>query len=176
MSSWTTYIIKKGHHFCQWTWGHLLPFTIADVLNFNVIFGRGYSYQLPKEDQKDINKLYGLGWSLRGPNHGSFRIGWRWNLEDSKLELLWLAQRSVNNWHCGLICVVHPGEEIAIRIILSDRSYQIMYKRERDSFYTPVYLSKILIGNIPKLKYRCFPYFGGNQVAPSDVKILIREL
>lgn len=167
---WTKYVIKQGEHYCQFTFSRLMLVTKND-LSFDVIFSKGSDYSITTRDQDDINKLYGLGWGWRGPSYNSYRIGWRWNARNKTVDLFLFVQEQRSRWF-DLIGQVEIGEQSTIRMIVeSGKLFVYFYK---DNNYLKVSQYKFR-GKIGWLKYRCFPYFGGNQKAPNDVEILIKQ-
>lgn len=171
LQSWFIYTINKGSHYCHLTWNHLI-FTTNTYLTFSVIFNSGYDYVLTNTvDQFDINKLYGLGYGLRGPSYNSYRIGWRWNDKSKNIELFVFVQEQRSMWFDFLTNIL-PGEQVTVRMIIeSGVLITYLYQEGKETIITR-YKFRSKIG---WLKYRCLPFFGGNQVSPNDVKILIKE-
>lgn len=167
---WRDHIIKKGKHYQSWPWEHLL-LTTTDTLVFDVIFMKGYSYTLPKGNQKDINKLYGLAWGLKGPQFNSVRVGWKWNEDLNKIDLLMYVHDGSPNFYYTPLGSILPGEQVTLRFQI--RSKVVTISLERKSGNTSAVYS--YRSPIWKVKYRCLPYFGGECAAQNDVKILIKE-
>jgi len=116
------------------------------VFGWNIEFDSSAIYKtVDSVNQLDINKL--IGWSDCSASHldNSIRFGWRW-LNDS-LEIHWFKH------------------EYELTISTWD------YKLSVDGTYVHV------PRNCPEQyrRYQLYPYFGGNETAPHDIKIKIKK-
>tara|TARA_Y100001972_G_scaffold36863_1_gene45379 strand:- start:42 stop:578 length:537 start_codon:yes stop_codon:yes gene_type:complete len=157
-----TYTIKQGKHKSR----SAIKFTKSNTLSFQVIFDESAQYTSNDPiNQYDINKLYGL--SDCGDLHGesSIRIGWRW-LNDS-LELHWF--RHDGSFKFEKIKSVELNQIITCNIKFNDWEYEIDIDGTAVTIDRPCRRSR-------NVKYYLWPYFGGDETAPHDIKIKIKDL
>jgi hypothetical protein len=162
-ASFKEYLIPRGEHYA--TENGLKAVEVSE-LKFLVKFDSSAIYKTANaENQYDINKLYGF--ADNGTFHQEFsaRIGWRWS--DGALRLF---AYTYNN---GLrdskeLCAVPIGSEVHCAIKVSGESY--------------VFTVNDKVEMMPRLSttdkakgYQLYPYFGGDEVAPHEVRIWIRE-
>jgi hypothetical protein len=170
LKNWTPYIIKRGDHYTQTNFlARLLPYT-KNTLTFSVIFGRGSDYSIVGDNKFDINKLYGIGTSLKGPKHNSVRVGWRWSEFDQHIQLF-LYVRDKGRIFTEYMGGVRLGEQVTFTLSFKDRAELTWDKNNYRKASIPLSDKPLL-----PIYYRLFPYFGGDQKAPNDIKILIKEL
>ena len=158
-----TYIIKSGKHKSRTRY----KTTKTNCLQFQAIFDESavYTSQDPA-NQYDVNKLYGL--SDCGDNHteNSIRFGWRW-LNDS-LEILWFKHTN-NNFSFAKIKSIDFDDVIDFSIQFDNNYYYMSVGSDTVTIARPCNRSS-------NRKYFLWPYFGGNETAPHDIKILIKDL
>ena len=138
--------------------------TKSNYISFNVIFDSSAIYATDDpNNQYDVNKLYGI--SDCGCNHQqhSMRVGWRW-LNDS-LEILWFKHMH-GTFSFEKIKTISLNHSYDYSITLEDSTYLICVdgvctttKRSCEGTYRHYYL---------------YPYFGGDEKAPHDIKIKIK--
>jgi hypothetical protein len=157
------YIIAKGQHYCQ-------QLTIVPIaytkLDFVVKFDSSAVYTTTQPiNQYDINKLYGFS-DNNAPHHQfSARVGWRWS--DGALRLFaYTYNNSVVEE--TEISAVSIGEEHSCSITIDGPAYifsvdgkKLTMRRESTS---------ATAGG-----YKLFPYFGGDETAPHEITIRIKE-
>ena len=156
-----TYIIREGSH--RSTFG--FKRTWSDVVKFSCIFDNSAMYQTEDPvNQADINKLYGL--SDCGGNHmdASIRLGWRWY--DSELEIHWFRHVG-GQFSFGKISNVELNVPFDCEIIFEEENYIITVNGKT------VEVSRGC--GLAYNKYYLYPYFGGDEKAPHDIKIKIKE-
>ena len=155
-----TYIIKEGRH--RSTVAYNTSFDT--VFNWSIIFDSSAIYitQDPV-NQYAINKL--IGWSDCNSNHMdySIRFGWRW-LNDS-LEIHWFRHQH-GNFEFSKIKSVSLCEPHEYYLDFTDTEYSLCIDE------TCVYLDRTCPGTFKK--YKLYPYFGGQETAPHDIKIRIK--
>ena len=157
-----SYIIKKGEQSTQST----VKFRDTSKIRFEAVFDNSaiYTSTLPA-NQADINKLYGA--SDCGTNHhaNSARFGWRWY--NGRLEIH--AYTYLNGKrNTAYITSVKLGEPSAYELALEDNQYRFIVNGE--SIVLPRACTGITEG------YQLYPYFGGDELAPHDITIRIKEL
>lgn len=160
----THYIIKKGQHYCEQNYYHPIE---TDELKFAVLFDSSAIYRSTDPvNQYDINKLYGF--SDNGAQHHDFsaRFGWRWS--DGALRLFAYIYNNgvVSSKELGSIAI---GQEVICSIKASGSEYIFTLN---DQVITMPRQS-----TTPNAKgYLLYPYFGGDEVAPQDITIRIKNL
>lgn len=155
---YTIFKIKKGNHKSS----SKLEFTDKKEFTFKVQFNESAIYDLnDPENQWDVNKLIGISdGALHQKN--SARFGWRW--VDNNLEILAYTHYK-GNFYFKKITNVEIGKEYDCILLLNDNytfiCNDITITMPRDM-------------NIKTNNYYLWPYFGGNLVAPQDIKIKIK--
>ena len=116
-------------------------------------------------NQRDVNKLWGV--SDCGTNHmdNSIRFGWRW-LNDS-LEILWFKHLN-GDFDFGVITTVELNEVNYLELEITDSMYVMRVNDEVR------HLSRYCSNDYKR--YYLNPYFGGDETAPHDIKIKIKEI
>jgi hypothetical protein len=139
---------------------------------WNVKFTDSCRYDLGNTDQYDINKLCGIGY-LPGHHKDSARFGWRY----------WADRKAIELW---AYCYVNGRREIKqICFCEIGKVYRIRLQVLAQSYYFDVYEPDLITSSgivtvehyhSKKFKYRLGTFFGGNQVAPHDIKIELEKL
>lgn len=158
------YTIAKGQQYCD-------PNTLKSVqtseMKFVVKFDSSaiYTTVLP-ENQYDINKLFGFSDNSAEHQEYSARFGWRWS--DGALRLFaYTYNNSVRtSQELGIVPI---GPEINCSIKVDGSSY--------------IFSLEGKLTTMPRLSttaqahgYQLYPYFGGNEVAPHNITIWIRQV
>lgn len=135
-------------------------------LRFIVRFDSSARYRtVDPVNQQDINKLYGFADNDKPHHHFSARIGWRWF--DEKLELHgYVYNDSVRS--SKVITTVPLLKDVDCSIKVDARQY--VFTVDGDTATLPRTAS-----SPGALGYRLFPYFGGDETAPQDIRIRIKE-
>jgi hypothetical protein len=158
------YTIKEGQQYCDKN--NYVPVNITE-LKFKVRFDSSAIYTtVAASNQADINKLYGFSDNNALHHDFSARFGWRWY--NNNLEIFGYIY---NN---GVVSF----QKIGNASIGKEETYSIKIL-EGTYFFT---LGNTSI-NMPRasttstgMGYKLYPYFGGDELAPHDVKIWIEEL
>ena len=157
------YNIATGDHYCDKS--SVTPVTLSAML-FKVQFDSSAIYtSVDPVNQYDINKLYGFT-EGQDPHVNSARIGWAFN--DGKLRLYAYAYNNQQRLSQE-IGTVNIGETINCAIKLDSLNY-IFNVNEKQ-----VKLSRAQAG-VTANGYRLFPYFGGDEVAPHPIRIMIKDM
>lgn len=157
------YIIPKGAQFSQQNTPTLVN---EDSLVFEVIFDSSAIYTtVEPENQADINKLFGFSDCSTLHHENSARFGWRYY--QNKLELLaycysnaTLAFKSVSS--------IQINKKYTCTIVAKATEY-IFYLEGKN----PISMQR---GCSEGFQFRLYPYFGGTEVAPQEVSILIKKI
>lgn len=175
----TPYLIKKGWHYSV----NLLslfqsPIKLALVKEkfFNhaitFMFGSGCT-----QVADQINKLYGLtlGWNV---HKNSVRVGWKWDADFQKINLYayyylnglrkWVYICSVNQFEEYDASIVNAADEAEIKVLIYDKNSFLIGGT--------VIFFRHFCKNVPIIKWKLFPYFGGKEKAKQDVKIYLKEM
>jgi hypothetical protein len=162
-AQYSAFVIQQGaHHADQ---NPVKPVTTSEM-KFMVKFDSSAVYQtvLP-ENQYAINKLWGFSEGI--DNHvNSARIGWSWT--DNALRLYgYVYVHGI--LHSQEITSVAVGAEISCSI-----------KPQEDRYLFSINASTVSLPRGPSgaqaIGYQQYPYFGGNEVAPHVITILIKSL
>ena len=158
-----TYLIPKGQHSAK---SRALKVAKKSRIRFEASFDNSAIYTTSNSNnQGDINKLYGI--SDCGSEHqtNSARFGWRWY--KGRLEI---HAYTYNNKvrQSELIGTVEPGQQATYELRLEDKQYVFLLNDKK------VTLPRGCTGE--SNGYQLYPYFGGDETAPHDIKITIREL
>jgi hypothetical protein len=158
------YVIAQGAHETT------DPFVYQTIqtLTFKAKFDSSAIYKtVDSTNQFDTNKLYGFSDCGTFHQTNSARFGWRW--VNGNLEIM--AYCYINGIRPEAVCV----DTVALNAV---NTYKLEFKSDRyifsvnDSNRVEVLKSC----NYSGLRYKLYPYFGGNEVAPHEIKIWIEEL
>lgn len=162
-SSFVHYRIPRGEHYSEQT-------SYAKVeykeLKFTVRFDSSAIYTtMNPANQYDINKLYGFSDNDAQHHEFSARIGWRWS--EGNLRLFGYVY---NNGLTGYeeITAINIGSEHECSIKIAESSYIFSVN------HNTIAMSRTSKGTVAK-GYKLFPYFGGDETAPHDIHIWIKE-
>ena len=155
------YTIKKGKHRS----GYRFSQTKSNLIEFSVMFDESAQYTTKDPvNQYDINKLYGLSDCRSNHMENSIRFGWRWI--DDKLQLLWFKHEHGKFLYGPL------------RFIEINQTYECSLEITEDNYILGVndgyvFIDRPCIKNYKR--YYLYPYFGGDETAPHDIVIRIKE-
>lgn len=162
-SGFVQYVIPKGEHYANGN--NYKPVDLTEM-RFTVRFDSSCIYQaIIPENQLDINKLYGF--SDNGALHQAYsaRFGWRWSGGALRL-FAYTYNNSVRD--SKEIGVVPIGKELHCAIQIVKNTY--VFSLDEQSVSMPRQ------STTPTAKgYQLYPYFGGDEVAPHEVRIWIKE-
>ena len=158
----TTYRIKAGEHS---TTNPFKQFS-KNRIRFEVKFDSSAVYQtLDPNNQADINKLYGMSDCRAQHQVSSARFGWRWY--QNQLELHAYSYRNRQR-QSTFVAAIPLNQWTTCELILTDQQY--IYRVAGQQVEQPRGCSGTGVG------YQLYPYFGGDETAPHDIRIQIREL
>ena len=154
------FTIKENRHRSTTTY----KTTKSNYITFKAIFDSSAIYTTDDpNNQYDVNKLYGISDCGCDHQYYSMRLGWRW-LNDS-LEILWFKHMH-GHFTFEKLKTINLNQSYDYTITLEDSSYIICVDgicdtttRGCDDVYRHYYL---------------YPYFGGDEKAPHDIKIRIK--
>jgi len=157
------YTIPEGEHYAD---RHKRIET--DNYKFQVHFDNSAIYTLPDADQHDINKLTGFSDNRSHHQRFSARFGWRYSDDELRLfayvynDGLWVEEE---------ISIIKMNETYTCGIFV-DKDQYIFYIEELEKDVSMPRAATTAKGQ----GYRLYPYFGGNNVAPHDIKIWLKYL
>lgn len=158
------YTIKQGQHYATDK-----AYKIVDLteLKFLVRFDSSAIYQTGTEvNQYDINKLYGFSDNNADHHQYSARIGWAWNNNALRLYAYTYSEGKISKSELGAIAI---GAETKCSIKVAGNYYDFEMNGR--------HLSMPRGSSTSSAKgYMLYPYFGGDETAPHDVSIWIRNL
>lgn len=161
--SFKQYTIPKGGHYARES---SIQAVETGGLKFVVRFDSSAVYRTADpENQYDINKLYGF--SDNGQQHQQFsaRFGWRWSDEALRLFAYTYNNGERNEQELGVVPI---GAEVRCAIRAEGSRYTFSLNGTTATMPRR--------STTEKAKgYRLYPYFGGNEPAPHDVRVWIRE-
>jgi hypothetical protein len=126
------------------------------------MFKEYHIYDYTVKDGDDINKLYGI--TSTKIHENSARIGWRYIGNDSFEVFAYYYVQGVRDWE--LLTTVKVDQLVYYMVDVSNNEYTFEANNEVYS----VYDTKNIMAS------RAFPYFGGNNTAPSTMYFKIAEL
>ncbi|HEX6334995.1 MAG TPA: hypothetical protein VFZ78_12260 [Flavisolibacter sp.] len=161
--AFTRYLIRQGNHYSEQSIYRAID---TDEMKFTVRFDSSAIYtSASSENQYDINKLFGF--SDNGSDHHRFsaRIGWRWS--DHALRLFAYV------YNDGVV----TSKEIGAIPLGTDISCSIQVRPDGYRFYVNDMMQTVnRLAATPRAQgYQLYPYFGGDEAAPHDISIWIRE-
>lgn len=158
------YIIATGEQYCDKN-----KFTPIETtrLAYRVKFDSSAIYQSSSAgNQYDINKLFGFS-DNKAPHHQySARFGWRWS--DQALHIF------AYTYNAG----TRAFKEIGTVSVGVENNYEILV--DGDEYIFSLNDKKVSMeraSTTPAAKgYRLFPYFGGDEKAPHEIVIWMKEI
>jgi hypothetical protein len=163
-SEYVEYVIPKGQHYAA---GNNFRVLEKKSLAFKVRFDSSCIYKLSNASNAgDINKLYGF--SDCGANHqvNSARFGWVWNGSVIELYAYCYGESKRSSKLLGTVGI---GREIELGLAVESGKYVFMVNGFNE------YIQRSCNDDTSE-SYQLFPYFGGDEVAPHDVRIFIKDL
>jgi hypothetical protein len=139
----------------------------ASEMNFTVKFDQTAVYQTKlTENQGDINKLYGFSDNNQEHHQNSARFGWRWY--NNKLEILaYVYNNSVMSYkYLGTVAI---GTEANCRIKVAGNQYVFTLNGTQTTM-PRASATELGVG------YQLYPYFGGDELAPHDIHVWVKNL
>ena len=159
----TEYIIHQGQQYCDKN-----DFKAVQVseMTFTVKFDSTAIYGTQSaENQYDINKLYGFADNNTDHHQFSARFGWRWSDGALRLFAYVYNEGTVNSKELTTV-PIGPAINCAIKVAGSLYLFTVNGVTE-----AMPRLSTTAKGS----GYQLYPYFGGDEAAPHDIHIWIKD-
>jgi len=160
------YFIGKGKHYANDD-STTLVIVNTNEQKFAVKFDSSAIYQtVLLSNQADINKLYGFSDNQAFHQQFSARFGWNWL--NNGLHL-WAYDYNNSNREYKDLGAVAIGKEIICSIKVAGDTY-VFAVDGKETVMPRAATTATGYG------YKLFPYFGGDETAPHDITIFIKEL
>lgn len=158
------YTIQKGNQYCD---GNSYKAVEITELKFVARFDSTAIYETTSpENQYDINKLYGFSDNNADHHQYSARFGWRWSGEALHLFAYIYNNGVVTSKELTTASI---GAEINCSIKVTPTNY--------------LFTVNGITTQLPRMAtsergkgYQLYPYFGGDEVAPHEINIWIKNL
>ena len=163
-TQFTKYTISQGQNYCD---GNIFTATSYSQLNFMAKFDSTAIYSnVNPGNQLDINKLYGFSDNNSTHQQFSARFGWRWS--ENALRLFGYVYNNGirDSKELGIVSI---GAENNCSIKVNPKSYVFTLNGKIDSL--PRTSTTLKASG-----YKLYPYFGGDETAPHNIYIWIKEL
>ncbi|MFD1140633.1 hypothetical protein ACFQ4C_05925 [Larkinella insperata] len=158
------YRIKAGEHSSDKS---KLSYTAKTTLSFSVTFDNSAIYtSKTAENQYDINKLYGFSDCGAQHNTASARFGWNWRDNAVHIHAYCYRNGERITEELGTVALNQPND---YQISIVGGNYVFTFQGKETVIArgcTTVKSNK---------RYRLYPYFGGDEVAPHAITISITE-
>jgi hypothetical protein len=159
------YIIPKGAHYAT---ENSYQVVNKSEMHFQAQFDSSCIYtSVDSKNKGDINKLYGFSDCGTQHQENSARVGWVWNGKNIELYAYCYANSIRSSKLLGTVALGTPCE-------LTMRPELGQYRFELKG--APVIFMKRNCSTSGISGYQLYPYFGGDETAPHDVHIYIKEL
>ena len=163
-TTFTNYTIRQGQQFCEQSTFSLVEYA---ELKFVVKFDSSAIYTtINPFNQYDINKLYGFSDNDSDHQKFSARFGWRWSNKALRI-FAYVYNEGILVWK--ELGKVEIGQENTCSVRVLEQRYVFSLNKISDTLHRSSTTSS-------GVGYKLFPYFGGNEVAPHDIHIKIKEL
>ena len=157
------YTIKKDNHRST----NKIKTTKTNYLPFLVTFDESAIYTtVDPINQYDVNKLYGLSDCKSLHTANSIRLGWR--CVNNGLQILWFKHED-GEFSFDFLKEIEINKTYEAFILINDDNYIIGFD---DEFAT---VPRKCDNKTDNLKYYLWPYFGGDETAPHNIIIKIRD-
>ena len=157
------YTIPAGHQYCDQS--TYIPIDFSE-LKFTARFDSSAIYHtLDPINQFDINKLYGFSDNNSGHHSYSARFGWRWSQNALRLFGYTYNNGVRESKELGIVKI---GVENNCSIKIAMHQYYFTLNGITDSMERSSTTGKAL-------GYKLYPYFGGDELAPHEINIWIKE-
>lgn len=158
------YTIKEGEQYCDKS--NYLSVNYSE-LAFRVKFDSSAIYSTTDPaNQKDINKLFGFSDNNAAHHDYSARFGWRWSNNAVRLFAYTYNKSLVSIKELGTVAI---GSENECKIKVTSDNYIFTLNGISAT------MSRASTTSTAK-GYQLYPYFGGDEMAPHNIKIWIKQL
>jgi hypothetical protein len=164
LSAYREYFIPRDQHDAL---GISLQQVNKKELRFMVVFDSTCIYANRKpENARDINKLYGFSDCSSLHHNNSARVGWLWNGKAIELYAYCYSDSVRSNKLLGSLAL-EQAAELSIRV--EPGQYIFLWDGKETAMARGC--DSPVIGG-----FKLFPYFGGDETSPHDMRIFIKEI
>jgi hypothetical protein len=157
------YDIPQGSNYSRQNEYHAFR---ASELSFSAIFDSSAIYQTANPvNQADINKLYGVSDGNTHHQDNSARFGWNWNGKEVQVYAYCYAGSVRENKLLGRADI---GKSYNYTIKAEKGRYVFQFDNKVEYMYR--YISDSVLNG-----YSLYPYFGGDETAPHDIRVYLKE-
>lgn len=165
-----TYVIKTGNHEAENTTASLQLQT-SHTLDFQAIFDESARYTTADPGNVyDINKL--MGFSDCGLHHHGASARFGWNYMEGEVRIYTYVYSNGVRIPEILMGVAEIGKIHRYKIEIQGEQYKFTFDDHVE--YVPRKCESNPV--VPLPSYRLFPYFGGDELAPHEIRIKVRML
>ena len=158
------YTIKEGEQYCDKS--NYLSVDYSE-LSFRVKFDSSAIYTTTDPtNQKDINKLFGFSDNNAAHHNYSARFGWRWSNNALRLFAYTYNKSLLSSKELGTVAI---GSENECKIKVTNDNY-IFTLNGISTAMSRASTTSTATG------YQLYPYFGGDELAPHNIKVWIKQL
>jgi hypothetical protein len=160
---WKTYTIDSSSHFSNKN--DFVPFN-SDSLHFVAVFDHSAIYASKQaSNQSDINKLYGFSDCSTIHHENSARFGWNWH--NNSLRIYAYVYKDG----------IRTSKEMTSLSLEKENEFKILKKDGKYIFtVNQAHHTVIPAGCHTQVQgYRLYPFFGGDEKAPHQVTIRIKD-
>lgn len=169
------YTIQQGNHYDNRLFSSCPFISSEPSIKRWALFDASCAYTLPAYNTEDVNKLFGLCFGIRGIHYNSARFGWRYSRSGNCIQILaYVYRKGIRNQdeqlRFPLVATVQVGEPIELELESDAQSYRFYSRKpgqEQSVLSVPHERQLQFFGLTASL------YFGGSQVAPQTMKIMM---
>lgn len=162
--SFKIYIIRKGNNYCD---NNDYALTQYSFLHFRAMLDSSCIYStVDPTNQADINKLFGFADCASHHQTNSARFGWNWENGAMHIHAYCYAGTVRSYKELGTVAL---NKAFDCKLYVLPDKYIFELDGKKDTM-TRGCVDNTAIG------YKLLPYFGGNEPAPHDVRVKIREM
>lgn len=166
----TVYLIKKGDH-TSTIENSLNPKGLrtlkSESMNLTVRFDESARYTISKRNQADINKLFGFADCNSLHHENSARFGWTYNGTTDQVDIFVYVYQQGKRIY-DQIGSMDIGESRDLSIHLEGDQYRFWFGDETKTVKRGTDCNM-------GVYYLLYPYFGGDEAAPQDIRVYITE-
>jgi len=166
----TVYLIKKGKHESSIE-SSLNPKGLrtlkSETMSLTVRFDESARYNINEKNQKDINKLFGFADCNSLHHENSARFGWNYNTDTDEVDIFVYVYQNTQRIY-EKIGSMNIGQSMNMSISLEGDEYRFWFDNESKTIKRGTTCEK-------GVYYLLYPYFGGDEVAPQDIRVYITE-
>lgn len=165
------FVIHKNKHYSSNLLYKLFSFiNLSSNLAYTVKFDRNCIYALSKQNQKDLNKLFGFSNGFHHKN--SARFGWYYSPYKNQISLwayCYLGGKRVSQFIC------HLDLETEYNLYIYNTAKGYLFSVAKEDSIVEICLVEHQIP-LHFLSYKLWPYFGGKCPAPQEMHIHMKKL